>query len=163
MDTATIKAVLLGTPGMSDSVRDVMSDPSTEIGWIILRINELLEEYGWDIRVTEALVRDLYDDLNPAYVFEIKTLDLDEEDEGPQPAQEETAPVTIKKVTYVNGMDIEAMSVEQFLGAIKATDKEIKRLKEMDIDSTTIEKQIRSLEDDKAKLVELLDQQHSDD
>lgn len=79
------------------------------------------------------------------------------------PTTKEHKHVTIRDVTYINGMDIECMSVEQFLDAIKTIDDEIKRLTDLNVKSSTVTKSIEGMKDDRARIVILLDKQHSDD
>ena len=171
MTRTDIKAVLLETPGLSDVVRNLLSDPGKEVTWTTQRINELLQEYGWAFTVDKPLVRELYNDLYPAeVVLKQDWLHLNVEDQyletSPKSAISylaKEAPVSIKNVTYVNGMDVANMSVEDFLRVLKETDAEIKRLDDMGLHSDVIDKKISSLKEDRETVIKLLDDQHSDD
>jgi len=160
-------SVLLYTPGLADRIKDICNDESTQTSYAVEAANMCVRDFGFEPFVDRHLILDVF---NHYQDYTRKPVDVKESevtltyyDTQPANPVEENTPVSIKKVTYVNGMDINDMSVDQFLGAIKATDKEIKRLKEMEIDSATIDKQIKKLEEDKTKLVELLDEQHAND
>ena len=180
MRTADIRAVLLETPGLSGVVGDLLSDPSNNVSWVAGRINESLADYGWtNISIDTAFVRQLADEMHyPEPPFGTSpvpppTVLIDWGEDQPEeyiqplnPAPfvpKETKAVSINKVTYVNGMDVENMSVENFLAAIKKTDAEIKRLTEMEVDSKTVNKAIEDLKSDRVELVKLLDEKHGDD
>lgn len=79
----------------------------------------------------------------------------------PRTTPTENFKMTILTITYANGRDVSNMTVEQYLDDIKQLDSEIKRLKDMGIDSVTVNASITELEEQKARLVALLDEHHA--
>jgi len=151
-------AVLLETPDLSDYVKDVL-DQELINSAAIDQVNDLLQNVGFSPFANAVLLqeaRHLYHkEKQPSF---IPAWDLETTPAQPQGGTR----VSIRKVTYVDNHDIDSMSVEDFLEAIKKTDTEIKRLTDMNIDSAVIAKSIDDLKADRNELVSILDTKHGD-
>lgn len=151
-------AVLLETPGLSSYVKDVLDQEGILHTEAVNQVNELLRNVGFnpfaDIAVIQEARHVYHKEKQPSIPdWELKLT--------PIQSQGGTR-VSIRKVTYVDNHDIDSMSVENFLEAIKKTDTEIKRLTDMNIDSAVITKSIDDLKADRAELVSILDAKHGE-
>jgi hypothetical protein len=156
------KLEVLMSPSFKAEAEAILQTLEIDPNTAALLLEDLVRTQGWDIKLSASDVY-LIPSISAKNVWmEASAATYSESETIPKQLKGEFH-MEIRNTTFVNNIDVENMNEDAFIANINAVQKEISRLKDVGVESSTINNKIEKLSTQLDELVVLMDAKFAKD